>query len=138
MGVIGPHEGIELELMLAGKKHLALFSDVIPEHGMIAEEIIPESAFAPHVASGRLLRFARTFSAPQNHKALYVCFTMPDHAWRADMVFWLKDQYTTGAWRDYESDDVIVGRLLGYSEEDIQHFLMHQREHRLKRGARVI
>lgn len=27
---IGPHEGKELELMLAGKKPLAMFSDVFP------------------------------------------------------------------------------------------------------------
>ncbi len=45
--MIGPHEGEELELMLAGKKHLAIFHDAIPEDGYISEDIIPEQALAP-------------------------------------------------------------------------------------------
>jgi hypothetical protein len=39
--MIGPHEGKELELMLAGKKHLAAFGD-----------IIPEKKFPPYVENG--------------------------------------------------------------------------------------
>jgi hypothetical protein len=43
--MIGPHEGQELELMLAGKKRLAAFGDIIPENGIINEQIIPEKNY---------------------------------------------------------------------------------------------
>ena len=47
----GPHEGRELELMLAGAKPLAMFNDDLPE-GMEP----PEIAFDPYVAEGRFVK----------------------------------------------------------------------------------
>jgi hypothetical protein len=60
-----PHEGRELALMLEGRKYLAAFCDILPLSGKIPEEIIPDQAFAPFVASGRIKRFARTIPSPQ-------------------------------------------------------------------------
>lgn len=40
--MIGPHEEQELELMLEGKKPLAVFCDYIPDNKKISEKIIPE------------------------------------------------------------------------------------------------
>ncbi|HMA16509.1 MAG TPA: hypothetical protein VKP12_17100, partial [Kiloniellaceae bacterium] len=48
---IGPHEGRELELMLAGTKPLAMFGDAVGS----AQEV-PEDDFAPYVAEGRIVR----------------------------------------------------------------------------------
>ena len=48
------HTGRELALMLAGRKPLAVFVDVQPALG--GERVIPEGAFEPHVASGRLVK----------------------------------------------------------------------------------
>jgi len=45
---IGPHDDRELELMLAGRKPLAMFTEVLP----LESGLIPEADFAPHVASG--------------------------------------------------------------------------------------
>src|SRR3546814_14764503 len=48
---VGPHEGRELELMLAGEKPLAMFGDAV---GSAYE--IPEIDFAPFVADGTFVR----------------------------------------------------------------------------------
>src|SRR6185369_17639914 len=52
---LGPHENRELELMLAGKKHLSSFSF---EEG-IEREIFPERQFDSHVAEGFLVKDVR-------------------------------------------------------------------------------
>lgn len=48
---IGPHEGRELALMLAGKKPLAMFNDDWP-----TDWEPPEIAFDPYVAEGRFVK----------------------------------------------------------------------------------
>ncbi|HNQ91996.1 MAG TPA: hypothetical protein PKI93_03585 [Alphaproteobacteria bacterium] len=63
--MIGPHEGKELELMLASKKHLAIFHDIAPKNGTIAEKIIPDRAFAPHVQAGQIIRRQKEFIHPR-------------------------------------------------------------------------
>ena len=50
--LIGPHEGRELELMLAGKKPLALFSAPTFE-----AETLPIKDFAPYVDDGLIIEF---------------------------------------------------------------------------------
>ncbi len=56
---IGPQEGCELELMLAGEKPLATF---IAEEGLAAE-YIGDSDFSSHVAAGTIKRF--TLESPE-------------------------------------------------------------------------
>lgn len=122
--MIGPHEGKELDLMLAGKKPLAAFGDIIPEDGIIAEEIIPEIAFAPYVEQGRILRFSQdTPSIKESEVMRHVCFTLPDQEWRARTYLWLREQSWTGNMPNDTHCDVIIGRLLGYDEESIQQFI---------------
>src|ERR1700739_185723 len=89
--MIGPHQGKELELMLAGKKHLAYFGDAIPLDGSpIHEDIIPEQLFAPYVANGTIKRFEQQIMwALKNHPLHQVCFTTPGHEWRAELCFCL-------------------------------------------------
>lgn len=122
--MIGPHEGKELALMLAGEKSLAMFHDVIPEHGDIAEEIIPEQAFAPHVAAGQIKRFSKDIeSARKGGVIRYVCFTLPNEEWRAEYILWFKSEFFSGRLDHDPAHDEIIGKLLSYTDEDIREFL---------------
>jgi len=122
--MIGPHEGKELEMMLAGEKSLAMFHDALPEDGEIAEEIIPEQAFAQHVASGAIKRFSKDIESVRKGGVIrYVCFTLPDEEWRADYLFWFKTEFLSGRLDHNPAHDEIIGKLLGYTDEDIQDFL---------------
>lgn len=122
--MIGPHEGKELALMLAGEKKLAMFHDEIPEDGDISEEIIPEQAFAPFVESGKIKRFAQDISNTRKGGVVrFVCFTLPGEEWRAEFILWLKNQMFSGALDPVSAHDEIMGKLLGYAESDVQDFL---------------
>lgn len=116
---IGPHEGRELDLLLSGEKKAALFADFITDDGTISEEIIPEKKFEPYINSGSVCRHQKEVFYPKFKKTYrMVVFTTPDEKWRAEALFWLReanDIYT----------DIIIGRLLGYTEEEIQIFLDH-------------
>jgi hypothetical protein len=125
--MIGPHEGKELDLMLAGRKRVAMFSDIIRSDYEIPEEIIPENAFGPHISSGTFTRISEDIIfhlTGDIHR--YVLFSYPDDIWRAQAILWIKHDSLSGRKID-DQDDVIIGRLLGYTEADIQHFLEHQR-----------
>jgi hypothetical protein len=123
--MIGPHEGKELELMLAGKKYLAAFGDVLPDDGSkINEQIIPENKFAPYVKSGAIKRFERYVrSAKDNRQIFYVCFTLPGHEWRAETILWLREMAHTNRMPIDSAMEIMIGRLLDYDEADIQDFI---------------
>lgn len=122
--MIGPHEGQELVLMLAGEKSLAMFHDALPDNDVIPEEIIPERAFAPHVQQGRIKRFAEDIRNAKNGRTMrFVCFTLPGHEWRAHCVLWLKREFFTGRLDHHPEHEALIGRLLGYNEADIAAFL---------------
>ncbi len=122
--MIGPHEGKELELMLKGDKKLAAFGDVLSAGEEISEEIIPEQAFSPYVQSQQIKRFERIFQpADSDNLIKNVCFTLPKEEWRADTYLWLRESVHTNQMPYDNSIDIIIGRLLGYSEEDIQEFV---------------
>lgn len=126
---IGPHEGTELKRMLAGDKPLAAFGDIIPNDGSIPEEIIPERQFAPYVENGTILRFENVINLP-NKKLMYVCFTLSNEEWRAKTYMWLREQISLKALKYDDAHDWVFGRLLGYSDKDIQHFLDNQKKRR--------
>lgn len=126
--MIGPHQGKELELMLAGKKHLTLFYDVFTDGHENNEIIIPEKAFKPYVDSGEILRHSRDITAIKDGTIItYVCFTLPGHAWRAEAFFWIKEECLSGRRPFDEAYEFFVGRLLDYKEEDIQDFINNMR-----------
>lgn len=128
---VGPHTGRELELMLKGEKKVALFYDVLPLDGSeIIEEIIPEKAFAPHVQSSRFVRVSRDFKNTRSKYTLRcVCFCTPQEEWRAHFLLWLKERSAKGFKLD-DADDVVEGRILGYSEKDIASYIEHKHRHR--------
>ncbi len=125
--MIGPHEGQELKLMLAGKKHLAAFSDVVPDDGIIHEQIIPEEKFKPYVDSGQIIRQSTEFKKPGGYLLRIVCFITPNEMWRAKTYIYLRKKIYFKEIRYTDTLDEIFGDLLGYSQEDIQHFLKHTR-----------
>lgn len=122
--MIGPHEGKELELMLAGEKSLAMFHDLVPAGGEIAEGVIPERAFAPHVAAGAIKRFAVDITNAKNGDVIrYVCFTLPGQEWRAEFLLWMNQEFYAGRLNHSPAHDELIGKLLGYGAADIQDFL---------------
>ena len=121
--MIGPHEEQELELMLAGKKHLAAFSDIVPDNGIIDEQIIPEQKFKPYVDNGEIIRQSTEFKKPDGHLLRIVCFTSPNEVWRAKVYIYLRKKIYFKEMKYTDTLDEIFGDLLGYSQKDIAEFL---------------
>ena len=125
--MIGPHEGRELELMLAGKKPLAVFHDVVVPGQEIHEDIIPEQIFAPYIGQGKIERIAEDiYSLRLGCTVRHVCFVLPGQKWRAEFFLWycrhlLSDQIKYGDDQEY-----IIGGLLGYAADDIAEFIEHK------------
>lgn len=116
---IGPHEGRELDLLLAGEKPLAMFSDVLS-----SDYVWPDERFAPFVSKGALVkREFITETADGRHKIRHLYFALPNEAWRIEAAHDLSCKHFP-VWCD-EAEEVCanLGRLLGYREEDIQTFL---------------
>ncbi|MBI4031368.1 MAG: hypothetical protein HY370_06790 [Proteobacteria bacterium] len=110
--------------MLSGKKPMAAFGDVWEEGKIFSEEIIPEKAFSPYIANGKILRFKKIIKSSRLGKdVFYVCFTLPGHEWRAEAYFWTRNLTHNKIAPADPSCDIMIGRLLGYSEEDITNFL---------------
>ena len=122
--MIGPHEGKELALMLAGTKKCALFFDAIPDQNTIAEDIIPEKTFAPYAASHQLMRFEKDIVCNKLNAVIrVVCFTLPGEEWRAHFIMWLKEKRFQNIFVHNPEHDRMIGYLLGYAQTDINHFL---------------
>ena len=87
------HTGRELALMRSGKKPLAMFYAEIAE--LPNEVLIPELAFAAHVATGEIVRAEITLESGysallgRNAHIRYVFFALAPQAWRR--VFDLKE-----------------------------------------------
>src|SRR5690606_18921028 len=105
-----------------GEKHFALFHDAIPDDGVILEEIIPEHAFAPYVENGTIMRFSKDYYDGA-HTIRYVCFTTPGNEWRAQAFYHFHEEAMSGRRPFDEAYEYFVGRLLGYSEDDIADYL---------------
>lgn len=126
--MIGPHEGRELELMLSGRKKMAAFSDIAVPGKEIPEEIIPEKAFAHYVQAGTILRYAADIVNVRNGDIIrHVLFTLPGEEWRAQTMLWIKRDIFENRRPFDEAYDIIIGRLLDYTEKEINDFLAHQR-----------
>jgi hypothetical protein len=121
---IGPHEDRELELMLAGRKPLAMFTELsFDETGLI-----PEAEFAPHVESGRLIArevFEPIEGAPgdsEGHFVRRVLYALPEEKWRIDAML-LVCRVATNLRRWDEGLERVTGELLGYDKRQIDAFV---------------
>ncbi|ASI68631.1 hypothetical protein BA022_08760 [Diaphorobacter nitroreducens] len=116
------HTNRELELMLEGRKPLAVFCDevsVLPN-----EHIIPEARFAPHVASGMMVREQITLEGPyhpglgRHTQEVYVLFALAHEAWRIRAFVLIKRvRARTGEYN--ETLERIESELLGYTQAEI-------------------
>jgi hypothetical protein len=122
--MIGPHEGQELEYLLNGSKKLAVFSDAAAN--LPNESIIPEQAFEPYVQNNTLIKSTRDLTTHKGVVIRYICYAPPAEAWRIQTFLWLKEGFYNSLWPWHSHMDALIGRLLGYSEDDIQEFVDKQ------------
>jgi len=116
---IGPHNDRELELMLAGTKPMAMFSDAVH-----VSNYFPEADFAPHVAAGRIIRVEEIIPRPP-HEMRYLFFALPGEEWRIKEALVMCRNLCAGTVKDHDADSARMAELLGYSREDIETFLAH-------------
>jgi len=124
------HTNRELELMLAGKKPLAVFYDEVS--CLPHEEIIPEARFAPYVRSGRFVRGEETYIGEyhtglgREMKIQYVFFALTEEAWRIPaLALLLRVRYRMNS---HHSEEVerMESALLGYTEEEVDAWCDHR------------
>lgn len=117
-GKIGPHEGLEFDLMLAGKKDIAYFGCDLDHPGV-------DPRFSSLKDGDEIVRLDREseFKMPmhifyrrgQQKKAL--CFYHMLHA-----SLYNAPVSKSNCWQEME---IIIGSLLGYSRADVDAFIKH-------------
>ena len=117
---IGPHEGRELELMLSGKKPLAMFNDDLPE-----EMEPPEISFDPYVVEGRFVKAEKFVPEPafKNGRLRYYYYALPGEEWRIVRIIEIKRGHFERRERTTPELETETGRLLGYDDADIAVFV---------------
>ncbi|MBP3127762.1 hypothetical protein [Thalassospira sp. ER-Se-21-Dark] len=120
---IGPHNDRELELMLAGTKPMAMFSDAVH-----VSDYFPDADFAPHVAAGRIIRVEEIIPRPP-HDMRYLFFALPGEEWRIEGALGMCRNLCAGNVADHDADSARIGELLGYSAEEITAFLRFSERH---------
>jgi hypothetical protein len=122
------HTNRELELMLSGRKPLAVFHDeisVLPN-----EEIIPEERFQPYVDEGRFVRSEAVFNFGFNQRIgrdaqiKYVLYALSTEAWRIHAFILLK-RVTLKTKRNPEEIERMESLLLGYTDEEVDAWCDH-------------
>ncbi len=108
----GPHENKELELMLSGEKPVALLS---------YDKLIN---FKPYINKNQLTHVGNVKGFAR-HK-LYI-ITLPGQEWRGRQIINIFNIITKMSTFPYGKDSIKyhikLGLLLGYSKEDIKHFI---------------
>jgi hypothetical protein len=113
------HAGKELELMLAGRRPLVLFYDDADD----PLGAIPEARFAPHVASGTLVRGEAVLqlldpALGASSRIRYVLYAVPAEQWRIPAALLaLHTRLKVNALAD-EGLERLLCALLGYSEDE--------------------
>ena len=116
------HTGRELELMLAGKKPLAMFYGEIGE--LPHEELIPEEQFAPYLNGGKFVRGETILEGAfhpiwkRNVRVKYVFFALKNEAWRIPAMILVLTARRKAEAPDLTSER-LIGALLGYTEAEI-------------------
>ncbi|MGY4748115.1 hemocin immunity protein [Avibacterium paragallinarum] len=110
MGVIGPHEGKELDLMLRGLKNLALF---------YTDYNIPDG-FIPYLESGFFkVKKIRINISNKNFFYYYIIYKQK-HKRKAKKLSLLLEKSKNCFNSNYERK---IGKLLGYSKDDIEFYI---------------
>ncbi|MGN7964277.1 hemin receptor [Brucella sp. 22210] len=114
---IAPHQGMELELMLQGKKPLAKFA---ASNG-ISPEALGDAEFQPYVSSGHI----KLFSINKDNVEWRI-YCLPSEEWRAKLSILMIDKANEKAFREiFNENDLhrMDGTLLGYDKSDIEFFI---------------
>jgi hypothetical protein len=129
---IGPHEGRELELMLAGKKPLAMFNDDLPPD-MEPSEI----ALDPYAKAGRFIKREIVINgfSKYPHNLRFYFYSLPGEAWRMDRLIEIERGFIEDKVRTTPELETEIGRLLGYDDPDIQVFVHRWFEPKGKGGS---
>jgi hypothetical protein len=127
---VGPHEGRELELMIAGTKPLSMFVEPIPSE----LECFPEADFDALVSDGRLIKSVSVESIKtpdgKSGQVRRILYALPNEEWRIRSLLLVKNLYSSLApgWRP--DLDRVIGLLLGYERKDVESFLeLHGLQH---------
>lgn len=117
---IGPHEGRELELMLSGRKPLALFYAIESETW-----ILPEDQFDRHVAMGKIVKADFLFKpiSPAAPIVKCVLYALPTETARVPEAVKILRTVFEELTAPTDDQERALGRLLGYTEDDIALFL---------------
>jgi hypothetical protein len=116
---IGPHEDRELELMLIGKKPLAMFGDAVS-----SDYEVPEADFAPYVSDGTFVRREMVYLPPEPEPAIRtVYFARAGEEWRIEAMHRINESLFVRGKSTSPEIEREIGRLLGYAEADIEQFI---------------
>jgi len=117
------HTNRELELMLEGKKPLAVFS-----HEKVAgwkkSDALGSQDFGPYVLDGTFSEYKKTYSSSQNGAPLtidYWFYAKAGEEWRFEAYCQLLDLLHHGGWCSHL--ECLQGTLLGYTEEENRYHL---------------
>ena len=105
--------------MLAGTKPAAMFGEAIQ-----FRDSIPEDDFAPHVASGRIVKREYYWDdKASGHTFVEIYYALPGEEWRIDALHELDliARNKSRKWTD--ADHAETGRLLGYTDDEIRTYL---------------
>jgi hypothetical protein len=115
------HCGRELELMLAGRKPLALFyDDALAPAG---EAAIPEARFDAYVARGDLVKGAATLELPDPElgepaRVRYVLYALREEHWRIPAMLLALELHGRAPGLADEGLERMICALLGYTPEE--------------------
>jgi hypothetical protein len=115
------HGGRELELMLAGRKPLALFYDDAGEPA--GEAAIPEGRFDPYVARGDFVKGEAMLELPDPElgapaRVRYVLYALSDERWRIPAMVLALDLLGRTPGLADEGLERMICALLGYTPEE--------------------
>lgn len=128
-GTVGPHEGRELELMIDGSKPLSMFVIESTDPGWTE---FPEKKFDEQVAAERFKKYVHITQAEIPGGGFIeirtVYYSLIEEEWRIRAFVFIDNLYKALG-PGYRSDlERIIGGLLGYSVDDVEHFLDRLRD----------
>lgn len=125
------HTNRELDLMLQGKKPLAMFIDelsVYPD-----DEIFPESQFLPYVQSGQFVQYTTVIQGEylsalgREAQFKYIFYALAEHSWRIPAMLQLIHirNHTPTMWQS-EGLERYESSLLDYTDEEVDAWCDHR------------
>lgn len=117
--MLGPHEGKEWALMMAGEKDIAFFSGELGQDYYVMPEEFLACVDNRHARIGYL-------QAPDAYSHVFYRRGCEAKAARFVQVLELSRKH----YHDTDDYDIETGRLLGYSEADIAFYIRHIRQRR--------